>query len=311
VASLAQERERIRIGVLGAGEIAQTTHLPNLEELSDLFHLVALAEPSRTAREALERRYRLEATYPEVGRLLEHARLDAVAICSPNSAHAEAALMALDAGLHVFVEKPLCITLGDADRIVDTRDRASRVVQIGYMNRYDLAYERMWAELPSSAENLRAVNVLTHDPNLGRFFQRYDTAFGGDVPEDVIQATRRAELDQVEMAVGSRSAEIAFAFSEIFLGTLVHDVNLVHGLLEKMGEPLPAAVVDGAWWADGKAAMGASRLANGARWNRDVPGGDGKWLDGRRRRQVASRALPTAVPSCRFSSQPVQLDGLR
>ena len=55
------------------------------------------------------------------------------------------------------------------------------------------------------------------------------------------------------------------AFSESFLGSLLHDLNVVHGLLERLGEPLPAEVVAGDWWNEGRAVYGALRLANGAR----------------------------------------------
>ena len=44
-------------------------------------------------------------------------------------------------------------------------------------------------------------------------------------------------------------------------------MNLVHGLLERIGEPLPAEVIDGDWWNEGQAVTGAVRLSNGARWD--------------------------------------------
>jgi hypothetical protein len=47
----------------------------------------------------------------------------------------------------------------------------------------------------------------------------------------------------------------------------VHDVNVVHGLLERLGEPLPARVVDAAWWNGGRSITGSLALANGARWD--------------------------------------------
>jgi predicted dehydrogenase len=55
------------------------------------------------------------------------------------------------------------------------------------------------------------------------------------------------------------------AFSESFLGSLLHDLNVVHALLAQMGEPLPAQVVAGDWWNEGRAVYGAMRLSNGAR----------------------------------------------
>ena len=73
--------------------------------------------------------------------------------------------------------------------------------------------------------------------------------------------------EQVEEAVGAGDPESVRAFSESYLGSMIHDLNVVHGLLERMGEPLPAEVVDGAWWNEGRAVAGALRLANGSRWD--------------------------------------------
>ena len=67
----------------------------------------------------------------------------------------------------------------------------------------------------------------------------------------LIEATKRAEAEQVEEAVGDASPEAIFAFSDAYLGSMVHDVNVVHGLLEPLREPLPARVVDAAWWSGG------------------------------------------------------------
>jgi predicted dehydrogenase len=117
---------RLRIGVVGGGLVAQAMHLHYLAHLGERFDLVALAEPSATVREALGRRYGLEATYADYRELLEVEKLDAVLISSPAHTHAEVTLVALDRGLHVFVEKPMCITLADADRIVEARKRSGK-----------------------------------------------------------------------------------------------------------------------------------------------------------------------------------------
>ena len=257
----------IRVGVVGAGLVAQAMHLHYLAALRDRFELRALAEPSRTVREALGARYGIGGLHADYRGLLDAGGLDAVVVCSPAGTHAEVVLAALDAGLHVLVEKPMCITLADADAIVAARDRTSRVVQVGTMKRFDPAYERMLDELPESAASLRYVSVVVNDPEFEPYFAPGEIVRGTDVPADVIDATRRAEAEQVEAAVGNGSPDVVRAFSESFLGSLVHDVNVVHGLLERMGEPLPVEVVAGDWWNEGRAVVGAVRLANGARWD--------------------------------------------
>ena len=246
-------------------------HLQYLSAQRERFDLVALAEPSRTVREALGARYGVGGLHADHRALLDAGGLDAVVICSPAGTHASAVLDALDAGLHVFVEKPMCITLTDADAIVSARNRASRIVQVGTMKRFDPAYEQMLAELPSTAAELRYVSVVVNDPEFEPYFGEGEIVRGGDVPSDVIEAGRRAEVEQVEAAVGAGDPDTVRAFSESYLGSLLHDLNVVHGLLERMGEPLPAEVVSGDWWNEGRAVTGALRLTNGARV-------DGAWI---------------------------------
>ena len=258
---------RVRVGVVGCGMVAQAEHLPNLLQLSDRFEIAALADPSATVREAMGARYSVSRVYEDYTALLDAGDIDAILISAPAATHAEITVAALDAGLHVFVEKPLCITLADADRVIAARDRAQRVVQVGYMKRFDPAWERMLAELPGSADELRYIRVMCHDPEWVPFFAEGDIVKGADVPADVIEATKRAEAEHVEQAVGDGSPAAVVAFSDSYLGSMVHDLNVVHGLLERLGEPLPGRVVGAAWWNDGRAITGSVQLANGARWD--------------------------------------------
>ena len=256
----------MRVGVVGGGLVAQAEHLPYLAQFREHFELAALVEPSERVREALAARYGIPRTFADYRGALDAGGLDAVVVSSPAGTHAEVVLAALDAGLHVFVEKPMCITLADADAIVAARDHAGKVVQVGYMKRFDPAYELLLEELPETADALRYVSVVVNDPEFRPFFTQGEIV-RGDVARDVIEATRRAEAEQVEAAVGSGAPDVVMAFSEAFLGSLVHDVNVVHGALERLGEPLPAEVVGGAWWNGGRAVSGSARLANGARWD--------------------------------------------
>ena len=257
----------LRVGVVGGGLVAQAMHIPYLTEKRDRFRVAALAEPSASVGEALRERYGIPAVYASFEGMLERGGLDAIIVCSPAGTHAAIVLAALEAGVHVFVEKPMCITLADADAIVAARDRTGLVVQIGTMKRFDPAYERMLEELPDSTADLRYVSVVVNDPEFAPFFAPGEIVRGGDVPAAIVEETTAREREQVKAAVGTEDPEVVRAFSESFLGSLIHDVNLVHGLLERMGEPLPAPVVSGDWWNEGRAVTGAVQLENGARWH--------------------------------------------
>jgi len=290
--------ERLRTGVIGGGMIAQAMHLPHLNELQDRFAVTGLAEPSEQVRSALCARFGIGGSFADWRSMLDQASLDAVVIASPAGTHAEIVLAALALGLHVFCEKPLAITLADIDRIVDARDGAGRVVQVGYMKRHDPAFERALEELPQSADRLRYVNIVVNDPEWVPYFLPGDILRASDVPAAVIDATRRAESEQVEEAVGRGDPEACFAFSDGYLGSLVHHVNIVNGFLERMGEPLPARVVGGAWWNGGRSVAGYCELANGARW-------DSAWiqlLETREYRESIQLFFDTSVRSLTFPS---------
>jgi predicted dehydrogenase len=79
--------------------------------------------------------------YPTLDTLLNDPAVDAVVVSTPSDTHAELTARALDAGKHVFVEKPLAGTLADAERIVNVaRDRPDRIVQAGFCERFNVSY---------------------------------------------------------------------------------------------------------------------------------------------------------------------------
>jgi predicted dehydrogenase len=259
--------ERLRMAVVGGGLIAQAIHLPNLAGAVDAFDVVAIADVSPRVADGLAAQHEARA-YTDWRAMLGAEDLDAVVVCSPHATHAEVTLAALDRGLHVLVEKPLCIAPDDAAAICRRRDETGLVVQVGYMKRYDAAYEAFLAALPGSPETLRFVDVVTYDPWMARepFVAWRRMIRGDDVPDAMIARGRASEAEQVGRAVGADDPATVRAYSYAFLACLVHDVNLVHGALDRLGA---AAVepVSAAHWADGDAAGFTAQLSGGAMWH--------------------------------------------
>jgi predicted dehydrogenase len=231
----------VRIGVVGGGLIAQVAHLPALRALDALYELVALAEPDHGVREALARRYGM-ASHADHRELLDEHELDALLVCSPNGTHARVTLDALDAGLHVLVEKPLCLSPGDAEQIV-SRAR-ERVVQVGYMKRYDPAYELLLEHVP---DDVALATTLTLDPGIGERLR----------PAGFVAPKASASgAEQVADALQDDDPRHLRPYGDAFLGALIHDVNLVLGALGDRDWRVvdAAAPRDGAYgaWTDGR-----------------------------------------------------------
>lgn len=114
----------VRIGIVGCGRAAASLHLPALSRVRGA-EIVALSEidPARLAEMAS--RCPGAAVHPDYRALVHDDRVDLVAVCVPATLHAEVATAALRAGKHVFIEKPLALTLADCDGLVDEAGRAA------------------------------------------------------------------------------------------------------------------------------------------------------------------------------------------
>jgi predicted dehydrogenase len=95
-------------------------------------------------------------------------RLDAVVIATPPSSHGPVALQALEAGLHVMVEKPLATSIADAESIVKAADVSGRTLMVGHTFEYNAAVWKL-KEIISSGELGRILYVDTARLNLGRY----------------------------------------------------------------------------------------------------------------------------------------------
>ncbi|MFS0911103.1 Gfo/Idh/MocA family protein [Microbacterium sp. 179-I 3D2 NHS] len=257
--------DAIRIGVVGGGLIAQAVHLPNLAA-NPRTELVALADPSALVGKGLAVRYGIPRTYLDWRAMLDGERLDAVVVCSPHSTHAAIVLAAIDLGVHALVEKPLCIDPADAVVIAERAGAAGVVVQVGYMKRYDPGFESFLDALPPTGDDVHLIDVTTFDPWMSREpFVRWDEFVrGDDIDPALLQGFRAEEAAQVGAAVGADDPDTVRAFSYTFLACLVHDINLVSGVLDRWG--VGATAESSHAWADGNAATAALRLDNDAVW---------------------------------------------
>ena len=252
---------RIRIGVIGAGGIAQIEHVPNLMKLKDRFEVLGVCDPSATARGFINDQFGL-AALASADELLA-LPLEAVVIASPDPLHREQCLAVFARGLHVFCEKPLCYSAADIDDVIAARDRAGKVLQVGYMKRFDPSYEAALALLPGSAKTLRHVSVEVSDPDAWPFIRHHAWARGEDVAPDLIASVSVKQKEQVARAVRLPLDAVAYrGFCNAYCSALVHDVNAVHGLLDAL-DVAAGNIVGAQLFANGDGGHGAVRLRGG------------------------------------------------
>jgi myo-inositol 2-dehydrogenase/D-chiro-inositol 1-dehydrogenase len=149
--------DRTRVAVLGAGFIADI-HLESLHRFVPEAEVTAIYSRSAARAEALARKYGIRRWFTDIAQVFAHAdEFDVVDICLPNHQHARVTLAAAAAGKHVICEKPLCVTLEEADQMIDACRRAG--------------VKLMYAEELCFAPKYERVRKLVQDGALGRVYQ--------------------------------------------------------------------------------------------------------------------------------------------
>ena len=158
MASGADSPARLRVGVVGAGLIAQVMHLHYLAELPQLFEVTAICDIVGANARACADRFGIPAAYSDWQELIA-APIDAVLVLTSGS-HAPIAIAAAEAGKHVFVEKPMCFSVAEGQAMVDAADEAGVTLMVGYPKRYDLAYTK-FAQQVAEVSDARLLRVTT------------------------------------------------------------------------------------------------------------------------------------------------------
>ncbi|MDD7309359.1 MAG: Gfo/Idh/MocA family oxidoreductase [Eubacteriales bacterium] len=128
---------RLRVGIIGTGGIANA-HIQSYLRMPDV-DLVAGADLIPGKADEFFKRYGVEGvrTYTNHKEMLEKEELDAVSVCTYNRTHAECTIDALNKGLHVLLEKPMCVTTEEAVEICRAEKKSGKILSIGFQPRFD------------------------------------------------------------------------------------------------------------------------------------------------------------------------------
>ena len=255
---------RVRVALVGCGLVGQAEHAFYLSTNCDLFDFVALVDASATVREGVGDRYRIPVRVASVGEL-DAGSLDAIVCATPDVFHSDVVLWALEHGLHVLCEKPLAFTLRECDEMIAARDKAGKVAQVGYMKRHDPAYLRMLELLPTDAGAVKCISIEVNDPNSRRSRPTCRCQSAPTSPPNLRADGRRRAVEMVAEATGLSDVPEAasIAFQNAFLSSLVHDISMLHGILEHLGHTVPARLVDASIFAGGDGGAAGWQLDGG------------------------------------------------
>ncbi len=126
---------RIRVGIVGCGGIARSTHVPYYKKISEV-EIVACADVDVNTARSLAEDFKIPRYYTDFKDMFEKEELDAVSVCTPNMFHKDPTVAALKAGADVLTEKPMAGNLRDAREMYEVSKKTGRILIIGFQTRF-------------------------------------------------------------------------------------------------------------------------------------------------------------------------------
>lgn len=164
--------KKLRCGIIGCGRIAPK-HAEAIVE-NDKAELLSACDIIEERAVSLKERFGASAWYTDYRKMLEHPELDVVHICTPSGLHAEMGIAAARAGKHVIVEKPMAMSLEDADALIRACEENGVKLAVCHQNRFNPAVQKLRRALEQGR-----FGKLTHGSAVVRWYrpqEYYDQA---------------------------------------------------------------------------------------------------------------------------------------
>jgi myo-inositol 2-dehydrogenase/D-chiro-inositol 1-dehydrogenase len=210
------------IGIAGLGRMGRR-HAINLAQRVTGAKLVAACSPVADelawARDTLG----VASLYTDYAQLLRHPDLDAVFLVTPTTLHADGIVVALDAGKHVFSEKPLALNLADCLRVEEkAATHPEQIVMIGYVRRFDPSYKDAYDKIAAGTIGrpflARSQTADQNDPS--GFFVRYAGDSGGILLDMSVH-----DIDASRWLLGANGAKRVYATGTIAIHEGLREAN--------------------------------------------------------------------------------------
>ncbi|WP_139902948.1 Gfo/Idh/MocA family protein [Clostridium thermarum] len=124
--------KKLRVGIIGAGQIVEVTHMPNYMKNSDVVETLSIIDVNLDRAKYMAEKFNIPHYFSSYEEMFKHVELDAVSVCTPNKFHAEAVIAALNNGCHVLCEKPPAISKSEAERMTEAAKKNNKILTYNF-----------------------------------------------------------------------------------------------------------------------------------------------------------------------------------
>jgi len=126
---------KLCIGIIGAGNIAQTAHIPNYKKQKDV-EIIGVCDFNFDRAKEVAGKFDIKYVSNNFQDIINIEEIDAVSICTPNSSHAEIAIAAANAKKHILCEKPMAMNVKEAEEMCKAAKDNNIIFMMGFVNRF-------------------------------------------------------------------------------------------------------------------------------------------------------------------------------
>jgi predicted dehydrogenase len=179
LAAAAPAKSELGVALVGPGSLARWSHLPNLKKTPGA-RLRAIHSTSGVRGKSIARRFGADYCCTDYDEILRDATIDLVVITSRNQHHATQAVAALEAGKHVFVEKPMALTEEECRRLYRAVDTSGKQLTVGFNRRFAPFYVRLQQHL-AGRTGPAVLNCRVNSPGISGAYWMADPSIGGAI----------------------------------------------------------------------------------------------------------------------------------
>jgi len=226
---------KVRVCLVGAGRVAKV-HAETLTRHLSVGCLAAIVDPDESILNETAAQYGIEKRFSELEQALEGASFEAVVIATPTFTHAHLAELAASAGKHIFVEKPMALSIEECDSIRRAVKQNGVLFQVGFMRRFD-------PEFVEAARRIQAgeigqpmmIKSLTNGPGLPPPWARDLKTSNGNLAEvnshdwDCVRWLMGSDYERVYAEVANFKGEALGAKTESFYDNALVSIRFKNG----------------------------------------------------------------------------------
>jgi UDP-N-acetylglucosamine 3-dehydrogenase len=207
--------EKLRVGVIGCGSIAQHRHLPEYKSNKNV-EIVAVCDINEERAQAVAEKYGVKA-YTNYEELVSSGLVDVVSVCTPNYLHAPISIAALNAGLHVLCEKPMATSKQEAEEMIAAAKESGKKLMIGHNQRFVPSHQK--------------ARKLIESGEIGKIYS-FRTAFGHGGPEGWSVDGKESWFFQKEKAFVGAMGDLGVHKTDLLRYVLGEEITEVGSFVE-------------------------------------------------------------------------------